>query len=112
VAPLEGFEPVYDLIDCGPRHRFVVLGDDGAPLIVHNCCQAVARDVMAANMPRIEAEGYEIVLTVHDEVVTETPAVDSHYPAHQAALLAANPTWAPGMPLAAAGFESPRYRKD
>jgi DNA polymerase len=112
VAPLEGFEPVYDLIDCGPRHRFVVLGDDGAPLIVHNCCQAVARDVMAANMPRIEAEGYEIVLTVHDEVVTETPAVDSHYPEHLAALLATNPTWAPGMPLAAAGFESPRYRKD
>ena len=28
---------VYDLIDCGPRHRFVVLGSDGTPVIVHNC---------------------------------------------------------------------------
>jgi hypothetical protein len=27
---------VYDLVGCGPRSRFVVLGDDG-PLIVHNC---------------------------------------------------------------------------
>lgn len=27
---------VYDLIDCGPRHRFVVRGTDG-PVIVHNC---------------------------------------------------------------------------
>lgn len=27
---------VYDLIDCGPRNRFVVRGNDG-PLIVHNC---------------------------------------------------------------------------
>ena len=29
-------EPVYDLINCGPRHRFVVRGKDGIPLIVHN----------------------------------------------------------------------------
>ena len=28
---------VYDLIDCGPRHRFVVRGSDGKALIVHNC---------------------------------------------------------------------------
>lgn len=27
---------VYDLVDCGPRNRFVVRGFDG-PLIVHNC---------------------------------------------------------------------------
>lgn len=27
---------VYDLMDCGPRHRFVVRGSSG-PLIVHNC---------------------------------------------------------------------------
>lgn len=33
---------VYDLINCGPRSRFVALGNDG-PLIVHNC--GVAYDV-------------------------------------------------------------------
>jgi len=29
--------PVYDLLNCGPRNRFVVLGSDMNPLIVHNC---------------------------------------------------------------------------
>lgn len=46
---------VYDLVDCGPRSRFVVRGNDGLPLIVHNCTQAAARDVIGRSMPRIEA---------------------------------------------------------
>ena len=104
--------PVYDLIDCGPRHRFVVRGADGQPLIVHNCCQAVARDVMAENMPAIEAAGYAIVLTVHDEVICEAPDSPDFNEDHLSDLLAANPPWAPDMPLAAAGFQTTRYRKD
>ena len=28
---------VYDILDCGPRNRFVVRGIDGTPCIVHNC---------------------------------------------------------------------------
>lgn len=46
---------VYDLVNCGPRSRFVVRDSDGLPLIVHNCTQAAARDVIARSMPRIEA---------------------------------------------------------
>lgn len=46
---------VYDLVNCGPRSRFVVRGSDGLPLIVHNCTQAAARDVIGRSMPRIEA---------------------------------------------------------
>src|SRR5690606_33530822 len=30
---------VYDIVNCGPRSRFVVAGEDGQPLIVHNCTQ-------------------------------------------------------------------------
>jgi DNA polymerase len=80
--------------------------------LFENCCQAVARDVMAHNMPLIEAAGYQIVLTVHDEVITEAPDSDEFNAEHLASLLAANPPWAPDMPLAAAGFEAYRYRKD
>lgn len=80
--------------------------------LFENVCQAVARDVMAHNMPAIELAGYEIVLSVHDELLTETP-LDDRYSAEQlSALLAANPPWAPDMPLAAAGFETDRYKKD
>jgi DNA polymerase bacteriophage-type len=80
--------------------------------LFENCCQAVARDVMAANMPTIQSSGYSIVLTVHDEVLTEAADMPDFNPDHLSALLAANPAWAPDMPLAAAGFESYRYRKD
>jgi DNA polymerase len=79
--------------------------------LVENATQAAARDVMAAAMPRVEAAGYEIVLTVHDELVTETPDRPEFNAEHLADLLATNPPWAEGLPLAAAGFEAYRYRK-
>jgi DNA polymerase len=79
--------------------------------LFENVCQAVARDVMAHNMPAIEAAGYEIVATVHDEVVCEAPDSPEFSGEHLASLLCATPPWAAGMPLAAEGFEAKRYRK-
>ena len=80
--------------------------------LFENICQAVARDVMTANMPLIEQAGYQIVLSVHDELITEAPDFPEFNAEHLSTLLAANPPWAPDMPLAAAGFETPRYKKD
>ena len=80
--------------------------------LFENACQAVARDVMTYNMPAIEAAGYTIVLTVHDEVICETPDTPEFNVAHLSAMLATPPSWATDMPLAAAGFETYRYRKD
>lgn len=79
--------------------------------LFENACQSLARDVLYDAMPRIEAAGYEIVLTVHDEVICETPDSEEYNPAHLSALLSENPVWAQDMPLAAAGFESYRYKK-
>lgn len=79
--------------------------------LFENVCQAVARDVMAQNMPLIEAAGYQIVTTVHDEVVTECPDSDEFTGERLAEMLCATPPWAAGMPLAAEGFEAYRYRK-
>ncbi len=85
--------------------------------IVENITQAVARDVLAANLARVEAAGYQIVLSVHDELITETLDVDEicnlGYSAEGLAeLMATPPKWAKDLPLAAAGFESYRYKKD
>lgn len=80
--------------------------------LVENITQAVARDVMAANMPAIEDTGYNILLTVHDEVLTETPDVKTFTAEGLSTLLAKQPPWAVGLPLAAKGFEAYRYRKD
>lgn len=80
--------------------------------LFENCCQAVARDVMAWNMPMIESYGFEIVLTVHDEVITEAPDTDEFNAEILSHLLAAQQPWTEGLPLAAGGFETYRYRKD
>lgn len=104
---------VYDLINCGPRHRFVVWAG-GAPLIVHNCenaTQAFARDVLAYNMPAIEPAGYAIVLSVHDELLTETPDEERFSADELGRMMATPPAWAKDIPLAASGFETVRYRK-
>ena len=80
--------------------------------LVENITQAAARDVLTSNMPAIEEAGYSIVLSVHDELLTEAPDTPDYTHEHLSALMATNPEWAPGLPLAAAGFEAYRYRKD
>lgn len=80
--------------------------------LAENVTQAASRDVLAANMPGIEAAGYQIVLSVHDENITEAPDADEFNADHLAGLMATVPHWAEGLPLAAAGFEAYRYRKD
>ncbi len=75
-----------------------------------NICQTLARDVLAYSMPRIERAGYDIVLTVHDEVVAEAP--ESLNEDLMVKILATNPPWSTGLPLAAAGFSAQRYKKD
>lgn len=80
--------------------------------LLENITQAASRDVLAYNMPAIEADGFEIVLTVHDEVITEMPDTPDYTTARLCAHIATVPAWAEGLPLAAAGFEAYRYRKD
>ena len=79
--------------------------------LIENCTQAFARDVLAYNMPAIENTGYEIVLSVHDELLTETPDTPEFTAQTLGQMMAAAPEWARGIPLAAAGFETYRYRK-
>lgn len=80
--------------------------------LIENCCQAVARDVMATNMHRIEEVGFEIVLTVHDEILTETPDEELFSSRLLADLMTTPNAWHAGLPLAAAGFEAYRYKKE
>lgn len=79
-------------------------------LLAENCTQAVARDVMAEGMPRIEEAGYPIVLTVHDELVTE-PKIGHGSLDELCALMAPQAAWAEGLPVSVAGFEAERYGK-
>lgn len=77
-----------------------------------NCCQTIARDILAPSMAVAENRGYLPVLSVHDEALTEVPDTDDFTAAGLVQILATNPAWAPDLPLAAAGFEAYRYKKD
>lgn len=102
-------------MNCGPRRRFVVAGETGEAFIVHNCenaVQAIARDVFFSGMVRAMEAGYFVVLRVHDELVCEVPDSPGYTSDALAEFMATNPSWAHGLPLAAAGFETYRYRKD
>lgn len=73
--------------------------------------QGGSRDTLFYKIPAIEAAGYPIILSVHDEFVTE-PLDDPRYSAEGLSAMLSSPLdWAPGLPLAAHGFEGPRYRK-
>jgi hypothetical protein len=72
--------------------------------------QAFASDILRHAMPKLEAAGFEIILTVHDEVVVET--TPERTVEEVCALFTSPISWAPGLPLAADGFEATRYKKD
>lgn len=80
--------------------------------LVENIVQAVARDVFMTGMVGAEEHGYEVCIRVHDELITEVPDVPEYNVAQLASIMATNPSWATGLPLAAAGFETHRYKKD
>jgi DNA polymerase len=80
--------------------------------LVENVTQAAARDVLADGMVAAEAAGYLVVQHTHDELVSETPDTGDYTAEGLAHLMCTNSPWADGLPLAAAGFETYRYRKD
>ena len=80
--------------------------------VVENACQAIARDVLASTMPAIEAAGYKVVLSVHGELSCECPDTPEYSAEHLSRLMSTAPAWASDLPLAAAGFEAYRYKKD
>lgn len=82
------------------------------PKFFENVVQKIARDILARGMIKAESVGYEMVLHVHDELVAESrdddDKLDENYLSE---ILATNPPWATGLPLAAVGHSMPRYHK-
>jgi DNA polymerase len=80
--------------------------------LAENLTQAVARDVLTAGLLAAEAAGYDPVLHIHDEILCETADDASFSAAGLAALMSQGTQWSVGLPLAAAGFETYRYKKE
>lgn len=76
-----------------------------------NIVQALCRDLLAYAMINVEGGGYPIVLSVHDELVCETPDTPDYTVPELEKLMCALPEWAEGFPLVAEGSEMYRYAK-
>lgn len=77
--------------------------------LTENIVQALARIVMTDGMRRI-ARRYQILLTVHDEVVVLVPEAEAAEAVKwTVAQMVVPPAWAPDIPLAAAADSAVRY---
>lgn len=100
-------EQVYDIRNCGPRHRFVVWNGRHF-CIVSNCVQAVSRDILAYAMMSLKDE--RIVGHVHDELIIEArPEVSVESICER---MGRTPPWLPGLELRADGYECNFYMKE
>lgn len=81
--------------------------------LAENIVQAVARDVLAWAMLRLDAEGYNIVMHIHDEVVIEVQKHMSHEHLKQIERIMCEALpWADGLVLGADGYTTDYYLKD
>ena len=80
--------------------------------ITENIVQAAARDILVHGMLTAEAHGFQIGISIYDEVVCEIEDRDHE---EQLALLCkclcATQPWSAGIPLRAEGFVGKRYKK-
>ncbi len=91
----------------------VKLGRLYGGLIVENVVQAIARDLLLNGMFEAEKEGFVILMTIHDEIVAETPIGSKLNLDNLLDCMTRCPVWAKGMGfvLKAEGYEGPYYKK-
>ena len=80
--------------------------------LVENITQAIARDLLAESMLALDARGFNLLTTVHDEIVAEEE-IDGSRDVHLAEAIMGTPiSWAKDLPLRGDGFETPYYMKE
>lgn len=75
--------------------------------LAENATQAVARDIMAGALVRLEDAGFHVVAHVHDEIIVE----GEHDVDEIRKIMTEVPDWAYGLPIDGEGFTCDRYRK-
>jgi DNA polymerase len=79
--------------------------------IFQNSVQATARDFFKYGQMKARDAGYQPILVVYDELVTEVPDTDEYTAHGLEQLMSMNPPWGEDLPIAADGFEDYRYHK-
>lgn len=81
------------------------------PKFVENIVQAISRDILSEAMIRLDIQGYEIAMHVHDEIIIEIQNEKSSVE-EVCKIMSQTPAWAKGLLLDADGFESEFYKKE
>ena len=103
-----GIDIVYKGVN-NHTHKFGEIKAYGG-FLVQSITQAVARDILAEAVLRLEKAKYPIVLHVHDEIIADVPK--AHGTMYEfAKIMCENPIWAEGLPIEADGYEAFRYAK-
>ncbi len=79
--------------------------------LTENIVQGSCADRMMDGLLAADAAGYEPVLSVHDEAITEPPDSPDFDDKKLSALLVAASSWSVGCPMSAKGFTAYRYAK-
>jgi DNA polymerase len=78
--------------------------------LVENITQATAREILAAAMVRLDDAGFTLILTVHDEVISDE-LLERDDLALFTEIMAFVPPWAKGLPIKVESWKGRRYRK-
>jgi len=81
--------------------------------IFQSAVQGTARDFLANAMLNLEKNGYEIINSIHDEVLLlfDEDKAEEALENDVMYIMTTPPSWAPDFPLAAEGWVSKRYKK-
>lgn len=78
--------------------------------LTENVVQATARDIMVDRSFAIEEAGYPLILSVHDELIAQTPE-DFGSTREFVSIMDDQPDWISGIPITTEGWKGQRYRK-
>ena len=79
--------------------------------IVQSITQGVARDILVEAMLNLKKAGYDIILTVHDEIIAEIIKGGQQSLFEFEKIMSQTPSWAKGLPIAVEGTQCQRYGK-
>jgi len=78
-----------------------------------NIVQATSRDILVGAMRRVEAAGYPVILTVHDDILTE-PSLRAIRELGLSkerftAIMSQGETWTAGLPISVDAYQDKRW---
>jgi DNA polymerase len=79
-------------------------------LTFQHAVQATARDILAHGMVNAEAAGFPVIMSIHDEIISEVPSNHDGLDEFLDTIIEM-PSWADGLPILADGWAGFRYRK-